>query len=117
MQDAWRARNRLLDMGVAPSFAAYVLPNATAVRLVETGSLLHLLHKWTMRTCFNAQEEIYGASMEELEQVRAVHPRIGRFIGPPCYIRHDNAYPVCTEGSHFCGVRVWDSFPDVTRRL
>jgi flavin-dependent thymidylate synthase len=117
MSEAWKARNQLIDMGVAPSFAVYVLPNATAVRLVETGSLLHLLHKWTMRTCFNAQEEIYEASMEELEQVRAVHPVLGQFIGPPCYIRHGNAYPVCTEGSHFCGVRVWDSFPNVERRL
>ncbi len=117
MQEAWQARNQLLDMGVSPSFAVYVLPNATAVRLVETGSLLHLLHKWTMRTCFNAQEEIYAASMEELEQVRAAHPRLARFLGPPCHLRHGIAYPVCTEGSHFCGVRVWDSFPDVERRL
>jgi len=117
MQEAWQARNQLLDMGVAPSFAVYVLPNATAVRLVETGSLLHLLHKWTMRTCFNAQEEIYAASMEELEQVRAVHPRLARFLGPPCHLRHGIASPVCTEGSHFCGVRVWDSFPNVERRL
>ena len=117
MQEAWQARNRLLDMGVSPSFAVYVLPNATAVRLVETGSLLHLLHKWTMRTCFNAQEEIYAASMEELEQVRATHPRLARHLGPPCYLRHGLAYPVCTEGSHFCGVRVWDSFPNVERKL
>jgi thymidylate synthase ThyX len=117
MQEAWQARNRLLDLGVSPSFAVYVLPNATAVRLVETGSLLHLLHKWTMRTCFNAQEEIYAASMEELEQVRATHPRLARHLGPPCYLRHGLAYPVCTEGSHFCGVRVWDSFPNVERKL
>jgi len=117
MQEAWQARNRLLDMGVPPSFAVYVLPNATAIRLVETGSLLHLLHKWTMRTCFNAQEEIYAASMEELEQVRARHPRLARHLGPPCYLRHGIAYPVCTEGSHFCGVRVWDSFPNVERKL
>jgi len=117
MQEAWQARNQLLDMGVPPSLAVYVLPNAAAVRLVETGSLLHLLHKWTMRTCFNAQEEIYEASMEELEQVREVHPRLARYLGPPCHLRHGIAYPVCTEGSHFCGVRVWDTFPNVERKL
>lgn len=117
MQEAWQARNQLLDLGVSPSSAVYVLPNATAIRLVETGSLLHLLHKWTMRTCFNAQEEIYAASMEELEQVRAAHPRLAHHLGPPCYLRHGLAYPVCTEGSHFCGVRVWDSFPAVERKL
>ena len=117
MEEAWQAKNRLLKLGVPPCFAVYVLPNATAVRLIESGSLLHLLHKWTMRTCFNAQEEIYAASMEELEQVRRVHPRLVRYIGPPCVIRHGITQPVCTEGSHFCGIKVWETFPAVQRRL
>src|ERR1700693_626231 len=64
MADAWAAKNELLDRGAPREIALYLLPNAKAIRLVETGSLLHLLHKWTMRTCFNAQEEIYQASME-----------------------------------------------------
>ena len=117
MEEAWEAKNRLIALGVPPEYAVYVLPNATAVRIVESGSLLHLMHKWTMRTCFNAQEEIYFASMEELDQVRKIHPRLMRHIGPPCAIRHGIAQPVCTEGSHFCGVRVWDSFPNVERKL
>ncbi len=117
MAEAWSAKQTLLSLGVKPEFAQYVLPNAVGVRLVESGTLIHLMHKWTMRTCFNAQEEIYFASLEELEQVRAVHPRLGRFMGPPCYIRTGNAYPVCTEGSHFCGIRVWQSFPHVERRI
>ena len=61
-----------------------VPPNAKTLRFVESGSLLALLHKWTLRTCFNAQEEIFLASMDEVEQVRDAHPRIGRHIGPPC---------------------------------
>ena len=117
MEQAWKAKNRLLEMGVPPEFATYVLPNATAVRLVESGSLLHLLHKWTMRTCFNAQEEIYTASVEELEQVRQQHPRLSQHIGPPCALRTGLIQPVCTEGSHFCGVKVWETWPDVQRRL
>ncbi len=117
MEQAWQAKQKLLELGVKPEFAQYLLPNAVAVRLVESGTLIHLMHKWTMRTCFNAQEEIYFASMEELEQVRAVHPRLGRFLGPPCYVRTGNAYPVCTEGSHFCGVRVWKDFPNIERRI
>ena len=78
MADAWAAKNELLDRGVPAEFALYLLPNAKAIRLVESGSLLHLLHKWTMRTCFNAQEEIYQASMEEVEQVRAALARAWR---------------------------------------
>jgi thymidylate synthase ThyX len=117
MQDAWAAKNRLLELGVPLEYALYVLPNAKTLRFVESGSLLSLLHKWTMRSCFNAQEEIYLASMDEIEQVRAVHPGIGRYIGPPCVIRNGLVSPRCTEGSHFCGVPVWRDFPAVVRRL
>ncbi len=117
MAEAWEAKNRLLELDVPREFALYVLPNATAVRFVESGALIHLLHKWTMRTCFNAQEEIYQASMEEIEQVGRVHPRLARHLGPPCYIRAGIASPICTEGSHFCGVKVWESFPQIDRRL
>ena len=117
MAGAWAAKNDLLDRGVSPEIALYLLPNAKAIRLVESGSLLHLLHKWTMRTCFNAQEEIYQASMEEVEQVRAVLPEVGRYLGPPCYLRAGIASPICTEGSHFCGVKVWQEFPKIERRI
>jgi hypothetical protein len=117
MREAWAAKNRLLDLGVPLEFALYVLPNAKTLRFLESGSLLALLHKWTLRTCFNAQEEIYLASMDEIAQVRAVHPRIGRHIGPPCVIRNGLVSPRCTEGSHFCGVPVWRDFPAAVRRL
>lgn len=117
MREAWDAKNRLLALGVPLEFALYILPNAKTLRFVESGSLLALLHKWTLRTCFNAQEEIYLASMDELEQVRSVHPKIARHIGPPCVIRNGLISPRCTEGTHFCGVPVWRDFPVAVRRL
>ena len=117
MRDAWAAKNQLLDRGVPAEIALYLLPNAKCIRLVETGSLLHLLHKWTMRTCFNAQEEIYNASMDEVAQVREVHPELSLHIGPPCHLRAGITTPNCTEGSHFCGVKVWLDFPNISRRI
>ncbi|HXW57540.1 MAG TPA: FAD-dependent thymidylate synthase [Candidatus Cybelea sp.] len=117
IEEAWQAKNELLDRGVPCELALYILPNAKAIRLVESGSLLDLLHKWTMRTCFNAQEEIYQASIEEVEQVRTALPELGRYIGPPCYLRAGISTPICTEGSHFCGVKVWVDFPNVARRI
>src|SRR5271168_734610 len=117
MQDAWTAKSQLLDRGVPPEIALYVLPNAKSIRLVESGSLLHLLHKWTMRTCFNAQEEIYAASMDEVAQLRQVHPELSRYIGPPCHLRANITTPICTEGSHFCGIKVWLDFPNTPRRI
>lgn len=117
MKEAWAAKNRLLALGVPLEFALYLLPNAKSLRLVESGSMIALQHKWTLRTCFNAQEEIYLASMDEIEQVRAVHPRLGTHLGPPCVLRNKIVSPRCTEGTHFCGVPVWNSFPAAVRRL
>jgi thymidylate synthase ThyX len=117
MERAWSAKNRLLEMGVPVESALYLLPNAKCLRFHESGSLVYLAHKWVMRTCFNAQEEIYRASMDELEQVRAVHPLLARYMGPPCVIRAGRVTPTCTEGVHFCGVPVWRSFPEVERRI
>jgi thymidylate synthase ThyX len=117
MHDAWSAKNQLLDRGVPPEIALYLLPNAKSIRLYESGSLLHLIHKWTMRTCFNAQEEIYQSSMDELAQLREVHPELTRYIGPPCHIRAGITTPICTEGSHFCGIKVWLDFPNIQRRI
>ncbi len=117
VESAWDARARLLARGVEPSPALYVLPNALAVRFEESGSLLHLLHKWTMRTCLNAQREIWDASMDEIEQVGEVHPELMRHVGPPCAVRTGLVRPRCTEGSHFCGIPVWRSFPEVERRI
>jgi len=117
MQEAWQAKNQLVDRGVPLEIALYLLPNGKAIRLVESGSLLHLLHKWTMRTCFNAQEEIYQSSLDEIAQLREVHPQFTKYIGPPCHLRAGVTTPICTEGSHFCGVKVWLDFPNIQRRI
>ncbi|MBZ0252436.1 MAG: FAD-dependent thymidylate synthase, partial [Candidatus Methylomirabilis sp.] len=113
----WEAKRRLLALGVEPQHALYLLPNAKAVRMEESGSLHYLLHKWTMRLCFNAQREIYDHSIEEFEQVAEVHPRFAPYIGPPCHLRKDLVQPYCTEGAHYCGVKVWKTFPKAERRL
>src|SRR5216117_2786874 len=117
MHNSWSAKNTLLDRGVPTEMALYLLPNAKSIRLYESGSLLHLIHKWTMRTCFNAQEEIYQSSMDEIGQLREVHPELSPYIGPPCHIRAGITTPICTEGSHFCGIKVWLDFPNITRRI
>ena len=114
---SWAAKEMLLTMGASDEIAVYVLPNATALRFHESGSLIYLAHKWVMRTCLNAQEEIYQASMDELEQVRSVHPRLAKHMGPPCVLRRGRIAPTCTEGEHFCGIPVWRDFPNITRRL
>jgi thymidylate synthase ThyX len=108
MEKAWDGIRRLRERGVGREFASYLLPNAVAIRFTESSDLLNLHHKHAMRLCFNAQEEIWRASVEEAEQIRAVHPRIGRWLLPPCGLRHGaKRQPPCPEGERFCGVPVW----------
>jgi len=116
----WDAKNALIAEGVPAEDAVYLLPNATALRFTETGRFIDLMHKWRMRTCFNAQEEIFSVSRDELMQVSTVHPNLARYVGPPCFFRRGlaGAGPKdspCTEGPRWCGIQVWLNFPDVQR--
>lgn len=108
MEATWAAIDRLLEAGVSAQDALYLLPNAVAVRFVASGDLMGLHHKWVSRLCYNAQEEIWAASLDEVRAVAQVHPTIGRYLMPPCGVRHAaKMRPVCPEGDRFCGVPVW----------
>ncbi|MCC7202264.1 MAG: FAD-dependent thymidylate synthase [Nitrospirae bacterium] len=108
MNRIWDSVNKLKKLGVSSEFAMYLLPNAVAVRFTESGDLLNLRHKYAMRLCYNAQEEIWRASLDEVEQIREVDPIIGKYLLPPCTSRDmARVRPVCPEGDRFCGVKVW----------
>lgn len=108
MENSFSAVNRLLDSGVNPQFAFYLLPNATSIRMVTSGDLHGLHHKWKMRSCYNAQEEIFRATIDEIEQMNEVLPAIGEHLRAPCYLRlRAGLKPYCPEGDHFCGLMVW----------
>ncbi len=118
MEGSWEGFSRLRAEGVEDEFASYVLPNALAIRFTESANLLDLHHKHAMRLCYNAQEEIWRASVDEALQVRAVNPRIGRFLLPPCGLRQmSEARPICPEGKRYCGERVWTYRLDEYRRV
>ena len=108
MDRTWDAIGKLRKMGVSDEYAAYLLPNAVSVRFTESADLLNLHHKHAMRLCYNAQEEIWKASVDEAQQVREVQPRIGQWLLPPCGLRsRAGTLPKCPEGERFCGVVVW----------
>jgi thymidylate synthase ThyX len=108
MEMSWDAINQLRRRGVSDEFAAYLLPNAVAIRFTESGDLMSLHHKHAMRLCYNAQEEIWRASKDEAEQIREINPRIGRWLLPPCGHRSvAGSSPICPEGARFCGITVW----------
>jgi flavin-dependent thymidylate synthase len=108
MAASWDGINQLRDQGVADEFAAYLLPNSVAIRMTESADLLNLRHKCAMRLCYNAQEEIWRAALDEAEQVAAINPRIGQYLLPPCGLRAlSGARPTCPEGVRYCGVPLW----------
>ncbi|HLT31892.1 MAG TPA: FAD-dependent thymidylate synthase [Myxococcaceae bacterium] len=104
----WKAIDRLLEADVPAEHALYLLPNAFPIRFEESGDLLHLHHKWVHRLCYTAQEEIWQASVDEVQAVREVHPELVRHIHAPCWLRREaKQTPFCPEGPRFCGVPVW----------
>ncbi len=114
----WDAVDRLRRMGIDPEALVYLLPNAVAVRFTESGDYSAIRHKHAMRLCYNAQEEIWRASLDEALQIRAVHPRLGQYLLPPCSIRlRGGKTPYCPEGKRYCGVPVWKQRPEQYARL
>ena len=109
MERIWERIARLKTLGVSDEFAHYLLPNGVAVRFTESTDFLNLRHKHVMRLCYLAQEEIWQASVDEAMQVKAVHPRLGEHLLPPCSVRKNaGTKPFCPEGARFCGEPVWN---------
>jgi thymidylate synthase ThyX len=108
MDKTWDGINRLRKLGVSDEFAMYLLPNAVSIRFTESADLLNLHHKHVMRLCYNAQDEIWRASLEEAIQISEINPKIGKYLRPPCNQRNwASVKPICPEGERYCGVRVW----------
>jgi thymidylate synthase ThyX len=118
MEAIWERIARLKRLGISDEFAHYLLPNAVAVRFTESTDFLNLRHKHVMRLCYLAQEEIWQASVDEALQVRAVHPRLGAHLLPPCGVRKNaGTKPYCPEGARFCGEPVWGIALEDYRRV
>lgn len=108
MERSFQAVNQLIEMGEKPEFAFYLLPNSTSIRMISTGDLQAYQHKWKMRSCYNAQEEIFRATIDEIQQVKEVAPLIAEHLRAPCYLRlRAGITPYCPEGDRYCGLPVW----------
>ncbi|MEZ0373386.1 MAG: FAD-dependent thymidylate synthase [Candidatus Sericytochromatia bacterium] len=118
MERIWERIGQLRELGAPLEALGYLLPNAVSVRFSESGDLLNLHHKLKARLCYNAQEEIWQASLDELEQITEVHPRIGPYLRPPCGLRKmASRTPFCPEGNRYCGVPVWKLEPAEYQRV
>jgi thymidylate synthase ThyX len=118
MEQTWASIEKLLTGGESAETVSYLLPNAVKVRFTESADLLNLHHKMAMRLCYNAQEEIWRASLDEAQAISRVNPRIGKWLLPPCGLRkYAGEKPICPEGDRYCGIPVWRLERDQYQRV
>jgi thymidylate synthase (FAD) len=95
-QAAYDNYRSLLEAGVEPEDARYLLPQAVETKIVVTMNARQLLHFFTLRTCERAQWEIRALAEEMLRLVLPPAPTIFAKAGPAC-IRGR-----CPEGKFYC---------------
>jgi len=94
---AWDAKNRLLELGCRWNSRSTSCPTPKVVRFLESGAAYRARHKWTMRTCFNAQRRSTRRRWRD-RRVRpcipagpahgAALPSSARPIAPRCHRGH-----------------------------
>lgn len=95
--------------GMPREQALTLLPNAHALRIVESGDMFDFIHRWRLRLCYLAQEEIFFVSVEQAQQVLKEFPEGENVFKSPCGIRKAAGItPRCPEGDRFCGKPVFN---------
>lgn len=98
-----------IEAGIPREQALLLLPNAQTIRVVEQGDLFDWLHRWKQRLCYNAQEEIFSVSVDQIEQVSQFFPEAAEMLFAPCGIRQKaEIKPRCPEGTRWCGQPVYN---------
>jgi len=88
--------------------SVYALPNAHLIEIIERNDFSSFHHKAQMRLCYNAQQEIFDAVYGQVEQLRLKNIKNSDKFLPPCSIRGAaGCFPICPEGSRYCGEKVW----------
>ena len=88
---------KLLEEGVPPEDARFVLPNATETKILVSMNARELHHFFALRTCRRAQWEIRGMAMRMLSIAKDRAPLLFETAGPGCVRGR------CPEGKMSCG--------------
>jgi len=97
MAAAGEAYNALLELGIPPEDARFVLPNACCTHIVVTMNARELLHFIKLRCCNRAQWEIRSVAEEMLRLAHEKAPLLFAKAGPAC------VWGGCSEGKLGCG--------------
>lgn len=76
MQDTWLAYQKLLNLGVKPEIARYVLPNACETQIVMTMNFRELRHFIKLRTSERALPEMRAVAGEIRRIMKEQAPRV-----------------------------------------
>jgi thymidylate synthase (FAD) len=100
LTEIWAFYSRMVDSGVAPEDARYILPNACETKIVVTMNARELHHFFRLRTCRRAQWEIRLMAEAMLKEVAPKAPKLFKGVGPGCVVGP------CPEGTMSCGQAV-----------
>ena len=103
---AFSAYRALVESGVSPEDARYLLPNAMETKIVVTMNVRELLHFFELRCCKRAQWEIRALALAMLELAEPTAPYIFMDAGASC------RRGPCREGAMTCG----DPYPKAPKR-
>jgi len=100
-------KNTLSEIGIDDPYAPYLVPNSYLIPIKETGSITNVIHKFKLRTCLNAQEEIRFATDKMISLLKS-YGFTSNMLVPPCVLRNRaGVRPICPEGPRFCGIKEW----------
>lgn len=108
LEEHFERLNRFVDVANEPAHLAYLIPNSFPIRFYQSGTLGGWSHRFRTRSCYNAQEEIFYATIDEITAFEKALPSFRALFRPPCDFRkRAGIRPPCPEGDRFCGVAVW----------
>lgn len=76
MQEAWEAYRKLLNLGIKPEIARYVLPNACETQIVMTMNFRELRHFIKLRTSERALPEMRAVAGEIRRIMKEQAPKV-----------------------------------------
>ena len=84
LDEAKALYKEMIDQGIKPEDARYMLPGCVLTNIVMTMNARELLHFFSLRCCNRAQKEIRSLANEMLKLVKPLAPNIFANAGPNC---------------------------------
>ncbi len=89
-RQAYRTYMELVELGIPPEDARFILPQGVKTKVIVTMNARELLTSFLpLRMCRRAQWEIRAVAWKLHHELLAVHPKLFKWAGPRCLL-HEN---------------------------